>query len=84
MLDVLEYVIFVIVLFIAWWYFFSILAIVFLVSAFSTLPVSLYKWHTYLKQACRRLVLWIVVLVGIYSGAGIKGLLYGVPGDTYS
>ena len=64
--------------------FLSIAATIFLVSAFLTSTVSLYNFRASLNSACRRCVSWNDVLVRMRSGAGIKCLSYGVPGETSS
>ena len=54
--------------------FFSFAATIVLVSAFSTSNVSQYNWHASLIPSFRRRVLWILMLLGMRSGAIIKGI----------
>ena len=56
----------------------------FFVNAFSMSNVFLYNWYASLNSSRRSCVLWIVLLLGILGGVGIKGLSYDVTGETSS
>ena len=63
--------------------FLSFAATICLLVDFSISTAYLYNLRASLDSACIHLVLWIFILVEMRIGASIKGLLYGIPGDTY-